>query len=561
MRTGATRPDVPADQDDGIPPPSTGSDARTPGSPRAAGPRRAIVDLGSNTFRLVVFAVDPQARRVPGGAWRQTAELYEPVRIGADLGPDGALQPGPLRRALVAVQLFDHFCRAHDLPSERIDAVATSAIREAPNRDWILDRTRADTRLRPRVLDHEQEARYGYLAAVNSTTLRDGGVLDIGGGSMQLVRTRDRLADAHGSWQLGAVRTTERFLGGPADAPTNMDAVRALRRHVRDTLGGQPWTGDLGDRLVGVGGAVRNIAAAIQHRDGSTDLGVQGMRVCVDALGELVDELAAMPVRERSRMAGIKPSRGDVILGAATTIETVLRTAGIDAIEVTEFGLREGVFLDRHLAGYEDAAGAPLYPDVQDAAIANLQARYDEDPPHSDHVRRLALGMYDDLAALGVHAGDPTERRLLAAAASLHDIGMTVGYDDHHKHGRYLVVTNGLPGFSPADTAVIGQAIRYHRKGGPTLKPFRPIVDAGDEARLLRIAALLRLAEGMERGHDQAVVKVDTERDGDLVSLTLRSGADGAPVARWAAEGQADLVRRAFGVDLAVTERSTVPAR
>ncbi|MCK9250557.1 MAG: Ppx/GppA family phosphatase [Solirubrobacteraceae bacterium] len=528
---------------------------------RNGAPRRAIVDLGSNTFRLVVFAVDPRVREVPGGAWRQTAELYEPVRIGADLGADGALQPGPMGRALVAIQLFDHFCRAHDLPGERIDAVATSAIREAPNRDWILDRTRTGTRLRPRVLDHAQEAGYGHLAAVNSTTLRDGGVLDIGGGSMQLVRTRDRLADATGSWTLGAVRTTERFLAGPADAPTSQGAVDALRRHVRDTLADRPWTSDLGDRLVGVGGAVRNLAAAIQHRAGSTDLGVQGVRVEVDALTDLVAELAATPVRDRGRIAGIKPARGDVVLGAAVTIEAVLRTAGIDAIETTEFGLREGVFLDRHLAGYKDAAGAALYPDVRDAAVANLRARYDDDPAHSDHVRRIALGLHDDLAALGVHAGDRHERRLLAAAASLHDIGMAVGYDDHHKHGRYLVVTNGLPGFSPADTAVIGQAIRYHRKGNPTLKPFRPIVRDGDEERLLRIAALLRLAEGLERGHDQAVTHVGVARDGDVVSLTLHSGADGAPVARWAAEGQAAIVRRAFGVGLVVTERSAAPVR
>ena len=115
-----------------------------PGVAGSASPasRRAVVDLGSNTFRMVVYAVDPSAALVPGGAWRQTAELYEPVRIGADLGPDGELQPRGLRRAFVAIQLFDHFCRSHELTPDRIDAVATSAIREAPNQDAILDDTR-----------------------------------------------------------------------------------------------------------------------------------------------------------------------------------------------------------------------------------------------------------------------------------------------------------------------------------------------------------------------------------------------------------------------------------
>ena len=514
--------------------------------------RRAVVDLGSNTFRMVVYAVDRSAERVPGGAWRQTAELYEPVRIGAHLGPDGELQPLGLQRAFVAIQLFDHFCRSHGLESERIDAVATSAIREAPNQDAILGDTRAQTLLRPRVLSRAEEAAYGHVAAVNSSTLADGGVLDIGGGSMQLVRTRARHATDSRSWRLGAVRTTERFL--PGDGPATKGQMKALRRFVEDELREAPWVADLGDRLVGVGGAVRNLATAARDALGKTDLGVQGVRVGRDALGGLIDELAALPPGERGSVGGIKPSRADVILGAAITIDTVLDVADLDAIEATEFGLREGVLLDRLLAGEAEATGLAAYPDVRDAAVRNLAARYDDDPAHAAHVERLALELYDAFAAIGVHDGGAHERGLLSAAAALHDIGVAVGYDDHHKHGRYLLVTNGLPGFSPAETAVVGQTIRYHRKGSPTMGPFRPIVGDGDDERLLRLVAFLRMAEGMERGHDGAVRSVAVTRDGAVVRLHMACGADGAPVARWAAEGQAGLVRKAFGVELEVTE-------
>jgi exopolyphosphatase/guanosine-5'-triphosphate,3'-diphosphate pyrophosphatase len=514
--------------------------------------RHAVVDLGSNTFRMVVYAVDPSAVLVPGGAWRQTAELYEPVRIGAHLGPDGELQPVGVERAFVAIQLFDHFCRAHELPSERIDAVATSAIREAPNQDVVLQDPRSRSLLRPRVLSQAEEAAYGHVAAINSTTLDDGGVLDIGGGSMQIARTRGRHATDSRSWRLGAVRTTERFLTG--DGPTKGHQLKALRRHVEAELAHAPWVADLGDRLVGVGGAVRNLATAARQAQGRTDLGVQGVAVDRDALGGLIEELAALPPRERGSVAGIKPSRADVILGAAVTIDTVLRVAGLDAIEATEFGLREGVLLDRLLADQAASTGLPAYPDVRDAAVRNLAARYDDDPRHSAHVERLALQLFDGLTELGVHRGDPRERGLVSAAAALHDIGMAVGYDDHHKHGRYLLVTNGLPGFSPAETAVVGQAIRYHRKGSPTMGPFAPILGPGDDDRLLRMVALLRMAEGMERGHDGAVRGVTLRREGDVLHLHMACGAGGAPVARWAAEGQAGLVRRAFGVELQVTE-------
>ncbi|MDO9408456.1 Ppx/GppA phosphatase family protein [Patulibacter sp.] len=525
-----------------------------PGVAGTASPasRRAVVDLGSNTFRMVVYAIDPSAALVPGGAWRQTAELYEPVRIGADLGPDGELQPRGLRRAFVAIQLFDHFCRSHELTSDRIDAVATSAIREAPNQDAILDDTRAQTLLRPRVLSQTEEAAYGHVAAINSTTLHDGGVLDIGGGSMQLARTRGRHATDSRSWRLGAVRTTEQFLQG--DGPTKGHQLKALRRHVEGELAAAPWVADLSDRLVGVGGAVRNLATAARNDLGKTDLGVQGVAVDRDALGGLIEELAALPPAERGSVAGVKPSRADVILGAAVTIDTVLHVAGLHAIEATEFGLREGVLLDRLLAGEAALGGLAAYPDVRDAAVRNLAFRYDGDPAHSAHVEKLALELFDGLTALGVHEGSARERSLVSAAAALHDIGMAVGYDDHHKHGRYLLVTNGLPGFSPAETAVVGQAIRYHRKGNPTMGPFRSIVREGDDERLLRMVALLRMAEGMERGHDGAVRAVTLRRDGDRLLLHMNCGVGGAPVARWAAEGQAGLVRRAFGMDLEVTE-------
>lgn len=514
--------------------------------------RCAVVDLGSNSFRLVVYASDRSATDLPGGAWWRAGEIYEPARIGADVGPDLALQPASIRRAMIATELFDHYCRSHGLVGDRVATVATSAIREAPNRDVFLDQVRAMTGLAPRVLSQEAEAHYGHLAAINSTTLRDGGVLDIGGGSLQLVRTRDRRATDVGSWRLGAVRMTEQFLTGTG--PTLESEQKALRKHVRQVLDGSSWTGALGDRLVGVGGAVRNLAAAIQHRHGSTDLGVQAVRVRRESLGSLIDELAAMPVSERRTVDGIKPSRADVILAAALTIDTVLEAAGLDAIEATEFGLRDGVFLERQLADRYEADGLAAYPDVRDAAVQNLAARYDDDAPHRRHVTRLALDLYDQLGACGTTADDPEERGLLEAAATLHDIGTAVNHDDHHKHGRYLVVTNGLPGFSPPETALIGQAIRYHRKGTPTMKPFRSLVRDGDDRRLLRLAAVLRLAEGLDRGHDQAVRGVELHRDGDAVRLHLVTGAAGDPVARWAAQGQAALVERAFGVELSVTD-------
>jgi exopolyphosphatase/guanosine-5'-triphosphate,3'-diphosphate pyrophosphatase len=161
--------------------------------------------------------------------------------------------------------------------------------------------------------------------------------------------------------------------------------------------------------------------------------------------------------------------------------------------------------------------------------------------------------MWDALGAAGVHAADQAERELLWAAAILHDVGTAVDYDDHHKHSRYLILNAGLPGFGPRETALIGQMARYHRKGQPGLGEFAPLARKGDDALLARCAAVLRLAEQLERARDQTVVHAAVDVHDGSVELRLRSDAD-VTVSRWAAERQADLFRKAFGRELTVTD-------
>src|SRR4051812_17981952 len=176
-----------------------------------------------------------------------------------------------MQRGLAVAEVFAHFCQATGIEDGDIAAVATSAIRDAANRDAFVSRAP----LPVRVLSRDEEARYGYLAAVNSTTLADGAILDLGGGSVQLVGVETRAARELGSWPLGAVRMTEQFL--PGEEPATKKQLKALRAHVRDTLAeGADWLGATGERLVGIGGAVRNLAAAAQRRAELPSFGVQG---------------------------------------------------------------------------------------------------------------------------------------------------------------------------------------------------------------------------------------------------------------------------------------------
>lgn len=507
--------------------------------PSATERRLAVIDLGSNSFRLVVFSW------VPGGWWKRTDEIYESVRLGAGLDAAGALQEAPMERALQTVELYAHFCRASGIGDIR--AVATSAIRDATNQAEFLERACDRSGLEVRVLSVEEEALFGYLAVVNTTTLTDGVTLDLGGGSMQLVRVASRMARERESWPLGAVRMTERFLPGKR---ASKKEIRAMRAHVRDELARAPWLAGAarnGRRLAGVGGTVRNLASAAEIAAGLPSYGVQGFVIGREALDDLVSRLAGLPAGERATVPGVKPERADLILAGALVIQGVVEATGAEGLEVTEAGLREGVFLDEFLG----PADPPLFEDVRRAGVLNLAGQYHTDFTHADHVAALALQIWDALAAAGVHGGDRGERDLVWAAAMLHDIGVTVDYDDHHKHSRYIILNAGLAGHTPREKALIGQITRYHRKGDPGLGEFAPLARKGDEALLRRCAAVLRLAEQLERSRDQIVRAARVEVADGTVVLRLETGGD-VSVARWAAQRQTGLFEDAFGRALLV---------
>jgi exopolyphosphatase/guanosine-5'-triphosphate,3'-diphosphate pyrophosphatase len=337
------------------------------------------------------------------------------------------------------------------------------------------------------------------------------------------------------------VRVTEELL--PGTGPVKRKQLARVRSRVQESLAGVDWLAGSGSRLVGIGGAVRNLAAAAQHVDGGIDLGVQGFVITPPMLEQLVDTLAALPSEERGSVPGIKFGRGDIILASAVVLETVVSAGGFDGIEATEAGLREGVFLARTLLADSD----PLIADVRGAAVRNLAIQYESDLRHVEHVALLSLQMFDSLVASGLFLPKAGERELLWAASMLHDVGMTIAYDDHHKHSRYLIESAELPGFDPRERALIGQMTRYHRKGVPKLGVIASVTHATDEELLDRCAVILRLAEHLERGRDQSVSEARLHTNGDGVDLHLKAGGD-LTLPRWSVEryGDGEAFERVF---------------
>jgi exopolyphosphatase/guanosine-5'-triphosphate,3'-diphosphate pyrophosphatase len=502
--------------------------------------RTVVIDMGSNSFRLVAYSY------APGRWWRRTDEIYDTVRIGAGLAASGRLAEDRMEAAVEAMEVYAHFCAASGIAAGDVRAVATSAIRDAANGAELLDRVRVATGLPVRLLSSEEEAYFGYLAAVNSTTLHDGGVLDLGGGSLQLVAVRGREMVDSASWPLGTVRMTERFFDDAK--PTAAKSRQALRAYALKELRRVGWLRELGGPLVGLGGTVRNLAAAAAEAAGKPSIGVQGASLERDELDELIRRLASRRPADRAQIDGIKPGRAGVILAGAIVVAAAMEAAGVDRIEVTHAGLREGIFFASHLA----PADPPLFDDVRVASVRNLATQYQPDLVHCTHVASLAGQLLDSLEHNAPRAEGLDTAGLLWAAGMLHDIGVSVDYDDHHKHGRYLILAAGLPGFSQRELALIAQTVRYHRKGTPELGDLAPLCEPGDERFLVRSASLLRLAEHLDRGRDGAVVRAALHEVDHRLDLELVVDGDAA-LARWGAERQSDLFRKAFGRPLVLS--------
>jgi exopolyphosphatase/guanosine-5'-triphosphate,3'-diphosphate pyrophosphatase len=495
--------------------------------------RTVVIDMGSNSFRLVAYSYES------GRWWRRTDEIYDTVRLGAGLLASGRLAEDRMDTAVEAMEVYAHFCAASGIAREDVRAVATSAIRDASNGGELLERVRGATGLEVRILSTGEEAHFAYLAAVNSTTLYDGAVLDLGGGSLQLVAVRERRFLTSESWPLGTVRMTERFFEGRSSGAKQRDALRA---HVHAELARAPWIAELLPRVVGIGGTVRNLAAALAAADGLPSIGVQGTVIEREPLEALIKRLAARSVVERAGIDGIKPGRAGLILAGSVVIAAAMEAVGTERMEVTHAGLREGVFFSSLLEDRDP----PLFEDVRVASVWNLARHYQEDLVHSEHVAQLARQLLDSLDGGLPRADGLDVGQLLWAAGMLHDIGVAVDYDDHHKHSRYLVLAGGLPGFDQRELALIAQTVRYHRKGTPELGELAPLCHPRDARLLTVMSALLRLAEHLDRGRDGVVTRAALHDEGERLELELAVDGDAA-LARWGAERQSDLFRKAFG--------------
>ena len=503
--------------------------------------RIAIIDVGSNTAKLIALEYEP------GRSWRQLDELRSVVRLSSGLSDGGELQPKPYARGLAALRTFASYAAAAGV--DHVVATATSAVRDADNGPAFVASVR-ELGLELRVLEGEEEARIGALAVANGLDVREAVTFDLGGGSFQLAELEDRRWRRGQSWPLGAVVAHERFFRSDPPKPK---AVKALRAAARAAAAG--WWRREGPptAFAALGGTIRNLANVHQKRIGyPLDL-LHGYRLPAAALADLAEDLVAVPAARRSELPGLNRDRADIIAAGAVVVAEVVAALRVDEVVVSGQGLREGLFYPFLLPNAPDH----LLDDVRSFSVLNLMRQYHDDPAHNDHVRLLALELFDGLRRW--HPYGAAERELLGHAAWIHDIGMAVDYYRHEHHGLALTLGRALPGFRHREQVLLALLVRYHRKGVPGPNGYDAVLQAGDLDRLMLLAGVLRLAEYLERGKAQRVTGIEVVADGGEVVGCARSDGD-VHVEVEAAGLRRDLLSQALGRPLRVVGRDDVAA-
>ncbi len=456
--------------------------------------RFMAVDCGSNSIKYRVWEIEED------GAVRQLAERRFPVRLGEGVFLDGMLKPAAIKGAVEAFKAIRLDHDTHQIHALR--AVATSAMREASNRQTLVREVLRESDIRLEVLPDAEEARMIALGVlgVRQGLSRTCVMIDIGGGSTELIVARDPDIISVQSLRLGAVRLREMFF---TDSPPAPEQVELAVSHIEDVFERTLHLPEL-EADVEVLGSAGTITALRDMAAGTREGGESDAPLTLAAVESLVERMRVMDKQAIVDAFGVEPQRAEVILAGALVLRSIMRRAGLTRLSLVKGGVGDGLlqnFLE--LAGLRRSRLFDHERAFLGQALA-LGEHYHFQRHHAEQVARLALRLFDQLGPL--HGLGREQRVLLHGAALLHEIGQYVAFSAHHKHAQYLIMNSDLAGIGEASRAIVACVARYHRKAHP--KPEHPVYDdlaPADRETVRRLAAILRIADALDREQQSLV--------------------------------------------------------
>ncbi|SNY28015.1 exopolyphosphatase / guanosine-5'-triphosphate,3'-diphosphate pyrophosphatase [Orenia metallireducens] len=482
----------------------------------------AIIDIGSNSIKLVLAEIKKN------NSFRIIDELKETVRLGEGMEKDNKLQEGRIKVAIQTLKMFKNLCDATE--TKEIIAVATAAVRKADNQEEFLNRVKKEVELDVQVLSGEEEGYYDYWGVVNSIDRDNGLIMDIGGGSIELIWMKDRRIKECISLSFGSLDLTQQF--NLYDSITS-EQEEQLLNFLTKSFNEVNWLKDIDcDSLIGVGGTIRNIAK-IDQRNNDYPLDLlhyyQMNEATVDSIYKLVKD---KDLKERKKISGLSKKRADIFIGAAAAVTTLMSFCNLEELLISGKGIREGLIYN-YL--YEDKEPTS---NVLDFSINNIINNLNLNKKHAEHIYKLSKKLYQELNPLfkldeNQFEGDVD--KILKTATMLHDIGKSINYYDHHEHSFYMILNSGINGLSHRELLISAYISASHRHDKYDLRKynlnrsqFSDVIDKkGDDKEIIRkFGILVEIAESLDRNLNALIEDIDCYLENDKFVIKTISKED-----------------------------------
>lgn len=458
----------------------------------------AIIDMGSNSIRLVLVHIGQD------GNYKIVHDLKESARLAKDFCPEQIIKPQQAGIAVKIMKMFRNLCSSQQ-PDEII-VVATDAVRRALNREEFLDRIQAESGFKVHVLTGREEAFYDYLGVINSMQVENALLMDIGGGSTEMVWVKDRQAEGMVSLPFGAINLAELY------GLQYEELKSVLFKH----WDGISWLKSI-DRtvLVGIGGSFRNIGR-IDRRMKNYPIDLpHNYQMAGEDVKQIHSYISSKPEKQRKKLKGLSGERADIIIGATSMVNAFLEYCQVDEVRISGYGIREGII-------YSHINGLNRVPDdVLERSINNNIKNYNLDYQHAHTVYRLTWSLYEQLESICSSREDLS--RVIKTSAMLHDCGIVINYYQQNEHILYTMLNLEINGLSHRELVLSACVAAYHDKKTPVhVSSFAPLLQSGDLPVIREAGVLLRLARSLDRSMSGIITDLQVDiRGKDVIIKTI----------------------------------------
>ncbi|MEG1394950.1 MAG: Ppx/GppA phosphatase family protein [Clostridia bacterium] len=474
----------------------------------------AIIDLGSNSLRLVLVDI------LDGGYFSVVDELKETVRLAQDMELDGFLQPVRVAKTIKTLKMFRRLCDANNV--EHIYAYATAAVRRAKNQRGFLDEVQAVTGIKLKVLTPDEEAQLVYQGVINSMDIPRGLIVDIGGGSTQLIYYNRKTLLEHTTIPIGTVILTEMF---NEEGVTPLERSTRIEEYVKTQLDQVPWLKELAPdiKFIGVGGSFRNLGKISRMlKKYPMDMSHNYVIPQTEFRG-IYSNIRGLALDKTMKIKGLSSVRADIFPAGLSEINAIIDYINVDELVVSGSGLREGTMFKYAVPSTNDK---PI-SDVLGHSIYSLLYFFGENITHAEQVYNLSIQLYKQLKVL--HKLPRAYVKVLRTAAMLHDCGNHIKYYNHQKHSSYIILNSNLYGISHRDLVMSAFVAGMHRSGdlnASDIMKYRDMLTEEDIDAILKLGVIVRIAESLDRSMSSVITNITCDVLGDSVIMKTESDGD-----------------------------------